>query len=170
MSVFRPLTWPLHRQSISAHPCHRTLMGCRVHSGNRQNSLALFVIHLDQGCAPSSRRNIFGETIECPFPSASWMPVAALQPVRSFRQARPSQSICVLCYVFWLPVRTQYLFEIGNSQQGWSPAGDAAQSQPLATAERSEARELLASIYGWFTEGLDTPVLKDAKALLDELA
>jgi predicted ATPase len=35
--------------------------------------------------------------------------------------------------------------------------------------KRSEARELLEPIYGWFTEGLDTPVLKEAKALLDEL-
>jgi class 3 adenylate cyclase/tetratricopeptide (TPR) repeat protein len=34
----------------------------------------------------------------------------------------------------------------------------------------TEARNLLAPIYGWFTEGLDTPVLMDAKALLDELA
>jgi hypothetical protein len=25
-------------------------------------------------------------------------------------------------------------------------------------------------VYGWFTEGFDTPVLQDAKALLDELA
>ena len=33
-----------------------------------------------------------------------------------------------------------------------------------------EARRLLAPIYGWFTEGLDTPDLKDAKALLNELA
>jgi class 3 adenylate cyclase/tetratricopeptide (TPR) repeat protein len=33
----------------------------------------------------------------------------------------------------------------------------------------TEARDLLASIYGWFTEGLDTPDVKDAKALLDEL-
>jgi len=33
-----------------------------------------------------------------------------------------------------------------------------------------EARDLLTPIYGWFTEGFDTPVLKDAKALLDELA
>jgi len=32
-----------------------------------------------------------------------------------------------------------------------------------------EARRLLAPIYGWFTEGLDTPDLKDAKALLDDL-
>jgi class 3 adenylate cyclase/tetratricopeptide (TPR) repeat protein len=36
--------------------------------------------------------------------------------------------------------------------------------------KRTEARELLAPIYDWFTEGFDTPVLQDAKALLDELA
>jgi len=34
---------------------------------------------------------------------------------------------------------------------------------------RAEARELLAPIYDWFTEGFDTPDLKDAKVLLDEL-
>ena len=32
------------------------------------------------------------------------------------------------------------------------------------------ARELLAPIYGWFTEGFDTPDLQEAKALLEELA
>jgi predicted ATPase len=32
------------------------------------------------------------------------------------------------------------------------------------------ARELLAPVYGWFTEGFDTLDLKEAKALLDELA
>ena len=35
---------------------------------------------------------------------------------------------------------------------------------------REEARELLAPVYDWFTEGFDTRDLKDAKALLDELA
>jgi len=35
---------------------------------------------------------------------------------------------------------------------------------------RKEAHDLLAPIYGWFTEGFDTADLKDAKALLDELA
>jgi class 3 adenylate cyclase/tetratricopeptide (TPR) repeat protein len=34
---------------------------------------------------------------------------------------------------------------------------------------RGEARDLLAPIYGWFTEGFDTLYLKEAKALLDEL-
>ena len=33
-----------------------------------------------------------------------------------------------------------------------------------------QARELLAPVYGWFTEGFDTLDLKQAKALLDELA
>ena len=32
-----------------------------------------------------------------------------------------------------------------------------------------QARELLAPVSGWFTEGLDTPDLKEAQALLDEL-
>ena len=36
--------------------------------------------------------------------------------------------------------------------------------------KRAEARELLAEIYGWFTEGFDTAELQDAKALLHELA
>ena len=35
--------------------------------------------------------------------------------------------------------------------------------------KRDEARDLLAPIYGWFTEGFDTRDLKEAKALLDEL-
>ena len=33
----------------------------------------------------------------------------------------------------------------------------------------AEARDLLAPIYGWFTEGFETPDLKEAKALLEEL-
>jgi predicted ATPase len=35
--------------------------------------------------------------------------------------------------------------------------------------KRREARDLLAPIYGWFTEGFDTPDLKEAKALLEQL-
>jgi class 3 adenylate cyclase/predicted ATPase len=36
--------------------------------------------------------------------------------------------------------------------------------------KRTEARDLLAPICGWFTEGFDTPDLKEAKALLEELS
>jgi predicted ATPase len=35
---------------------------------------------------------------------------------------------------------------------------------------RAEAQQLLAPVYGWFTEGFDTADLKEAKALLGELA
>ncbi|PPQ30661.1 AAA family ATPase [Rhodopila globiformis] len=36
--------------------------------------------------------------------------------------------------------------------------------------KRGEAHDLLAPLYGWFTEGFNAPVLKEARALLDELA
>src|SRR4029453_16499834 len=36
--------------------------------------------------------------------------------------------------------------------------------------KRAEAHQLLAEIYGWFTEGFDTADLQDAKSLLAELA
>jgi predicted ATPase len=36
--------------------------------------------------------------------------------------------------------------------------------------KRKQARELLGPVYGWFTEGFDTRDLKEAKALLEELA
>ena len=37
-------------------------------------------------------------------------------------------------------------------------------------AKPQQARELLAPVYGWFTEGFDTLYLTEAKARLDELA
>jgi len=36
--------------------------------------------------------------------------------------------------------------------------------------KRDDARRMLAGIYGWFTEGFDTPDLQEARALLEELA
>jgi len=35
---------------------------------------------------------------------------------------------------------------------------------------QDEAHRMLAEVYSWFTEGFETPDLKDAKALLDVLA
>ena len=40
----------------------------------------------------------------------------------------------------------------------------------MARLWRDQARDLLAPVYGWFTEGFDTRDLKEAKALLEELA
>jgi predicted ATPase len=36
--------------------------------------------------------------------------------------------------------------------------------------KRAEAHDLLIPIYGWFTEGFDAAVLREANSLLDELA
>jgi class 3 adenylate cyclase/tetratricopeptide (TPR) repeat protein len=40
----------------------------------------------------------------------------------------------------------------------------------MTQGRRSEGRSLLSEVYGWFSEGLDTTDLREAKALLDELA
>ena len=51
--------------------------------------------------------------------------------------------------------------------------GIAGMSEPCAPAVQARpnrrARDLLAPVYCWFTEGFDTADLKEAKALLDEL-
>ena len=63
--------------------------------------------------------------------------------------------------------------EIAKSQEGKSFELRAATSLARlwsGQGKKDEARELLAPIYDWFTEGVDTQDLKDAKALLEELA
>jgi predicted ATPase len=36
--------------------------------------------------------------------------------------------------------------------------------------KKAEARQMLAAVYGWFTEGFDTTGLQEARALLEELS
>ena len=63
--------------------------------------------------------------------------------------------------------------ELARKQQAKSWELRAATSLAQLWGEqgrRAEARELLAPVYGWFTEGFDTADLKEAKALLDGLA
>jgi predicted ATPase len=40
----------------------------------------------------------------------------------------------------------------------------------LHQGKHDEARDLLAPIYSWFTEGLDTPILREARTLLEQIA
>ena len=63
--------------------------------------------------------------------------------------------------------------EIARAQQAksWELRAVTSLARLLARqGKHSDARELLAPIYGWFTEGFDTGNLKEAKALLGELA
>jgi hypothetical protein len=48
--------------------------------------------------------------------------------------------------------------------------GKVNSQKPAYTFFLTPSRDLLALRYGWFTEGFDTPGLRDAKALLEELA
>jgi predicted ATPase len=62
---------------------------------------------------------------------------------------------------------------VARQQQAKSWELRAAMSMARLWRDQSktqQARELLAPVYGWFTEGFDTLDLKEAKALLDELA
>ena len=62
--------------------------------------------------------------------------------------------------------------EVARAQQAKSWELRAATSMARLWREqgkRDEAREILAPVYGWFTEGFDTLDLKEAKALLGEL-
>ena len=67
----------------------------------------------------------------------------------------------------------QHAIDIAQSQQAKS--WELRTSTSLARlwqqqGKRQEAHDLLAPVYGWFTEGVDTADLQDAKALLDALA
>ena len=62
---------------------------------------------------------------------------------------------------------------VARKQQAKSPELRAVMSLSRLwqqQGKRHEARAMLAEIYGWFTEGLDTQDLQEAKAVLDELA
>jgi predicted ATPase len=62
---------------------------------------------------------------------------------------------------------------IARQQQAKSLEWQAAMSLARLwqrQGKRDAGRELLAPIYGWFTEGFDTADLQEAKALLDELS
>ena len=58
-----------------------------------------------------------------------------------------------------------------QSAKSWKLRATTSLARLLTSqGRRDEARAMLADIYGWFTEGFDTPDLKDAEALLKELS
>lgn len=70
-------------------------------------------------------------------------------------------------------VSLQRAIQVARAQDAKSWELRAATSLARHWAEqgkRHDAHDLLAPVYGWFTEGFGTPDLKEAKALLDELA
>ena len=88
-----------------------------------------------------------------------------LQGELLLRQAAPDAAQAEACF--------QQALAIARRQQAKSWELRAAMSLSRLwqqQGKRAAAHELLAPIYGWFTEGFDTADLQEAKALLDELA
>jgi predicted ATPase len=66
----------------------------------------------------------------------------------------------------------QQALDIARHQQAKSLELRAAMSLARLwqhQGKRATARQMLAEVYGWFTEGFDTADLQEARALLDEL-
>jgi predicted ATPase len=87
-----------------------------------------------------------------------------LQGELLLRQAVPEVAQAEVCF--------QQALIIARCQQARSWELRAAMSLGQLwqqQGKRTEARELLTPIYGWFTEGFETADLQEAKALLDEL-
>jgi class 3 adenylate cyclase/predicted ATPase len=88
-----------------------------------------------------------------------------LQGALLLRQAIPDTSQAEACF--------HHALALARRQQAKSWELRAAMSLARLwqhQGKRAEAHELLAPVYGWFTEGFDTADLQDAKTLLAELA
>jgi predicted ATPase len=88
-----------------------------------------------------------------------------IEPVEMMRAEAKAEAEAERCF--------QHAIEVARKQQAKSLELRAAMSLSRLwqkQGKREEARQLLAAIYGWFTEGFDTPDLKEAKALLEELS
>ena len=88
-----------------------------------------------------------------------------LRGVLLLRQTMPQQEEAEACF--------QRALDVARRQEAKSLELRAAMSLARLwqqQGKRTEAYDLLAPIYGWFTEGFDTADLQEAKALLDALA
>ena len=112
--------------------------------------------------------------------------VGALETIEQALRANPYE---LACRPEILRLRGELRLKLGETEQSEADFRDAivlAQSMSARSWElramtslarllasqgrRDEARTTLAYIYNWFTEGFDTADLKDAKALLGDLA
>jgi predicted ATPase len=87
-----------------------------------------------------------------------------LRGIVLLRQAVPQPDEAEACF--------QHALDVARRQEAKSLELRAAMSLSRLwqqQGKRAKARELLAPIYGWFTEGFDTADLQEAKALLEEL-
>ena len=94
---------------------------------------------------------------------ATWRPASHVMS-RPSRQPSPQRDTAEACF--------RHALAIARQQGAKSLELRAAMSLSRLwqqQGKQAEARELLAPVYGWFTEGFDTADLQEAKALLEAL-
>jgi predicted ATPase/class 3 adenylate cyclase len=138
-------------QELSRPVCLVLLAEATGHAGQVAEGLRLLAEALT-ACEESGRGDLLAETYR-------------LQGEFLLRLAVPDAAQAEGCF--------QQALDIARQQQAKSWELRAAMSRSRLwqrQGKRDEARELLAPIYDWFTEGFDTADLQEAKALLPELA
>jgi len=117
--------------------------------------------HPEEGLAVLAEARAVEDTTEVRFYAAE---IARLQGALLLHQAVPETSQAEAYF--------HQALDIARQQQAKSWELRAARSLSRlwqCQGKRAEARDLLAPIYSWFTEGFDTADLREAKALLEEL-
>ena len=92
-------------------------------------------------------------------PPASYTPQHLAERILTEQAAMESRGATVIEVAHQQEAKSLELRAATSLAQLWQQQG-----------KQKEARALLAPIYNWFTEGFDTPDLKDAKAVLEELS
>ena len=83
----------------------------------------------------------------------------------SLRAKRARLSVCALLYSRWNPYSLYSIYDhLSGGMQSCSLAQLWRDQGKIA-----EARDLVAPVYNWFTERLDTPVLEEARKLLQSI-
>lgn len=146
------------RSRVAGAAPHRT----RTDGGDRANDTRTRRLwRINEALATVDRAlTRVGETQERWHEAELWRIKGELLPPRADR-AGPEGEACF-----------RRAIEVAREQSARSPELRATVNLARLWSEQGERRkasDLLAPIYGWFTEGFDTDDLKDAKALLDEL-
>jgi predicted ATPase len=122
--------------------------------------------YLDAGKFDAARQSIQGAMAAIQSTGESWVEAEANRVAGEIAAMSPAQDALQAEGHF------QTALQIARQQQAKSWEVRAAMSMARLWRDQgkvSEARELLAPLYGWFTEGFDTRDLKEAKAFLEEL-
>jgi predicted ATPase len=80
------------------------------------------------------------------------------------RQAVPDTAQAEACFHQALAIARR------QQAKSWELRATLSLARLWQQSKYQEARQVLAEVYGWFTEGFDTADLQEAKALLAELA